>query len=691
MIFLFIFLFTSFLAFPQDNLNIQYLSHYVYDSELSDIWGYSDGVRELAIVGVYDGISVVDVTNSLNPVELAFFDGPNSEWRDIKTNRNYVYCVNETSGGLQIFDINGILSPLVDTFYFENLNLGFLNAHNIYIDENEILYVFNPDYGNIGVKFYNLINPYNPSFLGEYSLNPIHDGMVRGDTMWASSTTIGSFQVIDVTDKSNPVLLASQYTPNYFSHNCWISDDNHYLFTTDEVTGAHITSYDVSNILNIQELDRIQSWSNSHNVIPHNTFFINNFLVTSYYTSGVTIIDANNPNNLVEVGYYDTSIDYSGSGFHGAWGVYPYLPSGKLLVSDIENGLFILEPSYENAIRFEGNIYDKYSDLPIQDVEIKFSNSNHTNYSNFLGYYSSGSILGDNYFISFNKDNYFEKVISIDSTYYEDNILDVKLIPSFCFDDSLQNTFIVVMNVISGDEFQGVQLNIDGETFEFNNGYELTDTICVDKEVDCLNINFNSDSIQSQVLWKLIDNNNNIIFEGNSQLDSIYCFEYCQEISLNSGWNIFSTYLNFSDNSIDQVLNQLTTNNNLVIVKDYMGNVFLPDWNYNSIGDLKFKEGYLLKLNNIQELHLCGKYMNPEDNPIHLNEGWSMISYLRKNSLEAESIFQEIVDEILIVKDVLGQVYFPLYNYNGLGNLKPGKGYLIKMHSNQVLDYSQNN
>ena len=61
MIFLFIFLFTSFLAFPQDNLNIQYLSHYVYDSELSDIWGYSDGVRELAIVGVYDGISVVDV------------------------------------------------------------------------------------------------------------------------------------------------------------------------------------------------------------------------------------------------------------------------------------------------------------------------------------------------------------------------------------------------------------------------------------------------------------------------------------------------------------------------------------------------------------------------------------------------------------------------------------------------------
>ena len=50
-----------------------------------------------------------------------------------------------------------------------------------------------------------------------------------------------------------------------------------------------------------------------------------------------------------------------------------------------------------------------------------------------------------------------------------------------------------------------------------------------------------------------------------------------------------------------------------------------------------------------------------------------------------------IVDEILIVKDVLGQVYFPFYNYNGLGNLKPGKGYLIKMHSNQVLDYSLNN
>jgi choice-of-anchor B domain-containing protein len=199
-------------------------------------------------------------------------------------------------------------------------------------------------------------NPENPTLLGNYSGSYFHDGMVRGDTLFDGAIYNGEFSVVDVSDKSNPVLLATQSTPSNFTHNCWISDDGNTLFTTDEVSGAYVTSYDVSSLNDIEELDRIQAWSSDTDVIPHNTHVDGDFLITSYYTDGVSVVDASNPSNLIEVGYYDTSTGYSGSGFNGAWGTYPFLPSRNILVSDIENGLYVLEPKYTNASFLEGYV-----------------------------------------------------------------------------------------------------------------------------------------------------------------------------------------------------------------------------------------------------------------------------------------------------------------------------------------------
>ena len=65
---------------------------------------------------------------------------------------------------------------------------------------------------------------------------------------------------------------------------------------------------------NIQEVDRIQSNPES-NSIPHNTHVDGNFLVTSWYRDGGTVVhDATYPNNLVEVTNYD-SYNGSGNGF----------------------------------------------------------------------------------------------------------------------------------------------------------------------------------------------------------------------------------------------------------------------------------------------------------------------------------------------------------------------------------------
>ena len=78
-------------------------------------------------------------------------------------------------------------------------------------------------------------DPMNPTVLGVYDENYLHDGVVRGDTLWGSAVNDGKLQVIDVSDPSEPELLSFWSTPNSFTHNAWFSDDSRYIFTTDEV------------------------------------------------------------------------------------------------------------------------------------------------------------------------------------------------------------------------------------------------------------------------------------------------------------------------------------------------------------------------------------------------------------------------------------------------------------------------
>ena len=340
-------IFFSIQLFSQQSLNMDLVGNLPYSQGTNDIWGYADGSSEYALVGTVTGFSVVDVTNPSNPIELFFIEGSSSTWRDIKTWGKYAYVTTEAEDGLLIVD----LSDLSGQTYVYTQEF-FLTSHNIYIDENGYAYIFGADTGNGGAIILDLtIDPMNPTIAGIFDDYYLHDGMVRGDTLWGSAIYAGVFSVIDVSDKSNPSIMSSYPTSCQFTHNAWISDDNNYLFTTDETSGCYIGSYDVSDIYNIQEIDLVQEWTGDgaygqqEDVIPHNTHVFGDYLVTSYYTSGVTIIDASDPFNLIEVAYYNTSPS-SGGSFDGCWGAYPYLPSGLILATDQQEGLFVLHTPY---------------------------------------------------------------------------------------------------------------------------------------------------------------------------------------------------------------------------------------------------------------------------------------------------------------------------------------------------------
>ncbi|MBC7777482.1 MAG: carboxypeptidase regulatory-like domain-containing protein, partial [Phycisphaerae bacterium] len=127
--------------------------------------------------------------------------------------------------------------------------------------------------------------------------------------------------------------------------------------------------------------------------IVHNTQIRGNYAITSWYTQGVTIVDVTNPSFLVETGSYDTYPQGSGGSFDGCWGVYPYLPSGNLVASNITPGeLWVLSPTYERACYLEGKITDAANGLPLSGATVQivgFNTSAKTTGAN--GLYHTGT------------------------------------------------------------------------------------------------------------------------------------------------------------------------------------------------------------------------------------------------------------------------------------------------------------
>lgn len=389
-------------AFGQASLGVTKLGQQTYTDVLNDVWGYVDSVgNEYALVGLESGLSIVDITSPASPVETDFVAGKISTWRDIKTWDHYAYVVHDLaaggSDGILIVDMNTVnTSNLGTTNYFPTVTVGgntttFSRAHNIYIDENGVLYCFGSNVGVGGALMFDVAaNPTNPPFLGAVNAAYYHDGVARGDTLWGAAIQSGIFQVVDVSNKSNPVVWASQSTPTNFTHNIWFSDDNQTVFTTDEIKGAFVTAYDVSDLNNITELDRIQTGIfDGSKVIPHNAHVQGDFVVTSYYTSGLQIVDASHPDILVETAYYDTS-PLSGDGYNGAWGAYPFLPGGRILVSDRQEGLFILQTDYPRASFFTAFVKDSVTNNPIVNANVEMLGSDIIGTTNIFGNFRDG-------------------------------------------------------------------------------------------------------------------------------------------------------------------------------------------------------------------------------------------------------------------------------------------------------------
>ena len=392
-------------------LNVSLRSNLPYNYVLSNIGGYVDSSgNEYALVGTFTGLSIVDVTNPTNPVVKFNIAGANSDWREVKTWQNYAYVTTEgCCNGLQILDL-GYLPDSVPVKYYRGdgaINNQINTIHALHID-NGFCYLYGSDIFNGTALILDLADPWNPSYQGHTPGTYIHDGYVRNDTLYGCHINDGYFSVIDVTNKANPTIVTTQNTPSLFTHNSWLNDAGNVLFTTDEVNDSYLAAYDISDVNNITELGRIQVTPGSGSII-HNTHTLNDFEIVSWYKDGIAIIDVSRPNNMIVVGTYDTYPQGSGNGFNGCWGVYPYLPSGNLVCSDIDNGLFVLTPTYVRGCYLEGTVSDSISGIPINNAKIQILNTTISKQSKLTGEYKTGTAAAGVYDIQVSKAGYITK------------------------------------------------------------------------------------------------------------------------------------------------------------------------------------------------------------------------------------------------------------------------------------------
>ena len=323
-------------------------------------WGYtSPSGREYALMGLSTGTSFVEVTDPANASIVALMSGPTSTWRDMKVYQDHAYSISEGGSGIQVFDLSQIDNGVVMQVNIVTA-AGLLttpNTHTLALDEQGgFLYRCGGSNSPIppGLRIYSLADPAAPAFVGEWHDRYVHEAQVVTYTSgpyagkqvaFCFTGSNGTLDILDVTDKSNILLLGStSYSNAAFSHQGWLSADRQYLYLDDEFDESNFSLPSTTHILDVSDLQNpfeVTTFTNGLSAVDHNLYVKGTLIFASNYRSGLRVFDIASPLAPQEIAYFDTYPSDDLPNFSGLWNNYPFFASGTIIGSDIQSGLFV--------------------------------------------------------------------------------------------------------------------------------------------------------------------------------------------------------------------------------------------------------------------------------------------------------------------------------------------------------------
>jgi choice-of-anchor B domain-containing protein len=314
--------------------------------------------REYAIMGVRTGFYVAEVTGGTART-LTTIEGPHSLWHEVAVLGNYAYGVTEAGGGMQIIDLSqadtGTVT-LASTFTWA----GNSRAHTIQANSRSKTLFLNgsANVPNGGLLMLNAANPTSPVISGVWDRSYVHDvtvvnyakGPWAGKEIVFASCGYNGLYILDVTDKANIVTLSHiRYLPaGTFCHSGVLSADGKFFYINDEFDeGTGIFDTATTHVINVEDLANPTihgTFTNLKTHIDHNSMPQGKFIMMAGYTGGLRVYDAGSPDRMKETGWFDTHPEGDYLDYQGAWGVYAGFRSGNVLISDINRGLFVLDP-----------------------------------------------------------------------------------------------------------------------------------------------------------------------------------------------------------------------------------------------------------------------------------------------------------------------------------------------------------
>lgn len=357
--------------------NVHLLAH-IPPSEIdgsltNEVWGWTDPLdnKEYVLLGASTGMYFFDISNPAQPLKLGHLPKHtfNSLWRTFRTYNNYLYVCSEANDhGMQIFDLTRLRDvenpPVI--FTEDGHYNGFGDCHTLAINEETgYAYACGTATYSGGLHIVNLQNPLEPVIAGGYDLNGytheagvwLYDGP---DADYSGSTVAICFNgsvnepltIVDVTDPSDATTISlTSYPQQNYCHQGWFTHDKGYLLVNDELDEYYNFADSLhTHIFDVHDLDNpvYMGYHVGGTAIDHNLYIIGNLCFQSNYTDGLSILDVSNvaDTSLNRVAYFDHFPGGDPEIFQGEWMNYPYFASGVIPVTDIYNGMFLLQPDF---------------------------------------------------------------------------------------------------------------------------------------------------------------------------------------------------------------------------------------------------------------------------------------------------------------------------------------------------------